>query len=184
MKFVALPSASAKGVCWIVRVPQAGTGSKVPRFATPIVTSILKKFLDVTNLVIGNKVASFTNLYQCLLELSMYFIHGTQGYKYPIFVHRSTEQNNKYFTITITGLGNLTHSYEVANSALTPPACSRMQGEHARAIHPNHHREGPIPAQPGHTPNNSSQERMSQRRRWNHAPPQRRSSSASSPHPR
>ena len=38
----------------------------------------------------------------------MYFIHGTQGYKYPIFVHRSTEENNKYFTITITGLGNPT----------------------------------------------------------------------------
>ena len=38
----------------------------------------------------------------------MYFIHGTQGYKYPIFVHRSREHNNKYFTITITGLGNIT----------------------------------------------------------------------------
>ena len=26
----------------------------------------------------------------------MYFIHGTQGYKYPIFVHRSnTERENK-----------------------------------------------------------------------------------------
>ena len=34
-------------------------------------TSILKKFLDVTKLVIGNKVASFTNLYQCLQELSI-----------------------------------------------------------------------------------------------------------------
>ena len=44
---------------WIVWMPQAGT--------TLPDSPHQYQHLDVSNLVIGNKVASFTNLYQCLL---------------------------------------------------------------------------------------------------------------------
>lgn len=111
MKFIALPSASAKGVCWIVRVPQAGTGSKVREHyqIRHNNTSILKKFLDVTKLVIGNKVASFTNLYQCLQELSICISYmALKGINTPSLYIDQQNTTNKYFTITITGLGNPT----------------------------------------------------------------------------
>jgi hypothetical protein len=108
--FVALPSASAKGVCWIGMGASGrnwieGSGHYQIRH---INTSILKKLLDVSYLVIGNKVASLTNLHQYLQEHSICISYmALKGINTPsLYIDQEdTKKNNnnhKYFKSTIT----------------------------------------------------------------------------------
>ena len=98
-------------------MPQAGTGSKIREHyhIRHIDTSILKKLLDVSYLVIGNKVASLTNLHQCLQEHSICISYmALKGINTPsLYIDQQDtekEQQSQIFQVYhhITGLGNLT----------------------------------------------------------------------------